>query len=110
MSSLVDEYQKRLDIMNGVAVEEDTNLKVFTVRLPLSLIEDLEDCGSLVGMKRTEVARMILTHGVEEIKTAFKIRVEKHGMTFEEQYAIETGEKTFDEVLQSWKKEEVTNG
>lgn len=109
MSSLIDEYQKRLDIVNGVAVEEDSNLKVFTVRLPLSLIEGLEDCGSFVGMKRTEIARMILTHGVEEIKNAFGLKVEKYGITFEEQYAIETGEKTLEEVLKSYEQEEREN-
>lgn len=99
MNSLLQEVENRLDIINGVRDEED-DLKVFTVRLPISLIENLENIGSLLHLKRTEIARMILTHGAAEIIKEYNMKFESFGVSFEEMYAVELGEKTLEDVLQ----------
>lgn len=101
MSSLIEEVKHRLN-NDG----EEPDLKVFTVRLPIEMIEQMEDIGSLIGMKRTEVARMILRHGVKDVVESLQLRTERHGLPFEEVYAIELGEKTFDEVLEEYKQKE----
>lgn len=99
MSSLLKEVESRLDIVNGVVREEDDDTKVFTIRLPIGLIENLENIGHVLQMKRTEVARMILTHGADEIIKKYEMKFESHGVSFEDMYAVETGEKTLQEIL-----------
>lgn len=100
MDSLMKEIENRLDVISGVK-EEDDDLKVFTVRLPISLIENLENIGDVLQMKRTEVARMILTHGADEIIKNYQMKFERFGVPFEEMYAVEIGEKTLEDVLQT---------
>lgn len=100
MDSLLKEVQSRLDIANGVVREEDDDTsKVFTIRLPISLIESLENIGDILQMKRTEVARMILTHGVDEIIKKYDMKFERSGLSFEDMYDVETGKKTLQDVL-----------
>lgn len=105
MDSLMKEIENRLDVISGVK-EEDDDLKVFTVRLPISLIENLENIGDVLQMKRTEVARMILTHGADEIIKNYQMKFERHGVSFEEMYAVEMGEKTIQDVLEGGSKDE----
>ena len=99
MDSLLREVQSRLDIVNVSTKEEDEDSKVFTIRLPISLIEGLENIGDILQMKRTEVARMILTHGVDEIIKKYDMKFERSGLSFEDMYDVETGKKTLQEVL-----------
>lgn len=97
MSSLIEEVRMHLNIVdNGY---EEPDLKVFTVRLPIEMIEKMEDIGGVIGMKRTEVARMILKHGIDEIFQGLQLKVEKHGMSFEDMYAVETGQMTIEDAL-----------
>ena len=98
MNSLLKEARKRLDIAEGV-VKEDEYSKVFTVRLPIELIEKIENIGLSLKMKRTEVARLILTHGADDIIEDLGIKVETYGMSFEDRYALETGEITLEDYL-----------
>lgn len=98
MDSLMKEIENRLDVISGVKEEED-DLKVFTVRLPISLIENLENIGDVLQMKRTEVARMILTHGADEIIKNYQMKFESFGASFEDMYAVELGEKTIEDVI-----------
>lgn len=98
MDSLMKEIENRLDVISGVK-EDDDDLKVFTVRLPISLIENLENIGHVLQMKRTEVARMILTHGADEIIKNYQMKFESFGASFEDMYAVELGEKTIEDVI-----------
>ena len=99
MDSLLKEVENRLDIVNGVVREEDDDTKVFAVRLPIGLIENLENIGDILQMKRTEVARMILTHGTDEIIKKYEMKFERHGVSFEDMYDMETGKKTLQDIL-----------
>ena len=100
MDTLLKEVENRLQLLEAVNVEED-DLKTFTVRLPIGLIENLENIGSVLQLKRTEVARMILTHGVDEIIKKYEMKFEKSGVSFEDMYAVELGEKTLQDVLEA---------
>lgn len=105
MNSLLKEVENRLDVI-GTAHMEDDDLKVFTVRLPIGLIENLENIGTILQLKRTEVARMILTHGAAEIIKEYNMKFESIGVSFEEMYAVELGEKTIQDVLEGGSKDE----
>lgn len=101
MSKLKDAVDKRLQELNEPeVVVEDTN-KVFSLRLPIELIEKIDVIGSLLEMNKTEVSRMILSNGVDEIFQEYKITHESHGASYEEIYALETGEKTFEDILKN---------
>lgn len=104
MESLFNEIDNRLKVLNGEP-EEEQDSKAFTLMLPLDVIESLQDIGTVLEMKRTEVARMILKHGADEIIKKYQMKFEKFGATFEDQYALETGEKTLPELLEKWEKE-----
>lgn len=99
-NKLFEAVEQRLDEVNGIVepVEEET-LKVFTVRLPIDLIERLDMLGSILEMKKTSVARMVLENSVEEVYEKFQIKSERFGMSYEDIYDIETGEKVIDEVI-----------
>lgn len=104
MKRLTDVVEKRLqEIKDPELVEE--NMKTFTVRLPLEVIEKLDDLSKPLEMKRTEVARMILSNGIDDIIEHFQMNVEKHGASFADMYALENGETTMPELLEKWKKE-----
>ena len=104
MKKLTDAVEARLkEIHNPEQTEE--HMKTFTVRLPLDVIEKLDDLTDPLMMKRTEVARMILTNGVEEIIEHLNLKVEKFGASFADMYALETGETTMPELLEKWNKE-----
>lgn len=104
MKKLTDAVEKRLQEINDPDLVEE-NMKTFTVRLPIEVIEKLDDLTYPLQMKRTEVARMILLNGVEEIFQHLDLKVEKHGVSFEDQYALENGEKTLDEILKAGESE-----
>lgn len=98
-NKLFEAVEQRLDEVNGlVEVTEEETLKVFTVRLPIDLIEKLDTLGSILEMKKTSVARMILDNSVEEIFEKFQIKSERHGMSYEDTYDIETGKKKLEFV------------
>lgn len=104
MKKLTDAVEARLkEIHNPEQAEE--HMKTFTVRLPLEVIEKLDDLTNPLMMKRAEVARLILTNGVEDIIEHFQMKVEKHGASFADMYALETGETTMPELLEKWAKE-----
>lgn len=105
MKKLTDAVEKRLNEIHNPELVVDDNLKTFTVRLPLEVIEKLDDLSKPLEMKRTEVARMILINGVEDIIEHFQLKVEKHGASFEDIYALENGEATMPELLEKWSKE-----
>ena len=104
MKKLTDAVEKRLKEVNDPELVEE-NMKTFTVRLPLEVIEKLDDLSDPLQMKRTEVARMILINGIEEIIEHFNFKVEKFGASFEDMYALENGETTMPELLEKWSKE-----
>lgn len=100
MNSLLKEVENRLDVINTAHMEDD-DLKVFTVRLPIGLIENLENIGTILQLKRTEVARMILTHGAAEIMKEYNMKFDSFGASFEDMYAVEMGEKSIEDVIQT---------
>lgn len=104
MKKLIDAVEKRLQEINDPDLVEE-NMRTFTVRLPIEVIEKLDDLTYPLQMKRTEVARMILLNGVEEIFQHLDLKVEKHGISFEDKYALENGEKTLDEILKAGESE-----
>ena len=102
MKKLTDAVEARLKEIHNPEQEEE-HMKTFTVRLPLEVIEKLDDLTDPLMMKRAEVARMILTNGVEEIIEHLNLKVEKFGVPFSEIYAFENGE--LDLVEKSSKEE-----
>lgn len=105
MENLLNDVQRRLDILTGKVVEEEKEdaLKIFTLRLPLDLLEQLDNIAGILETNRTDVARMILTHGIADIMKEFQIKVQRSGMTFEEQYDFENSspeEKA--KLIQKW--------
>lgn len=104
LKKLNEAIEKRLEEIHNPQSVEDS-MKTFTIRLPIEVIEKLDDLSLPLQMKRTEVARMILTNGVEDIIEHFQMKVEKFGSSFADMYALETGETTWSELLEKWDKE-----
>lgn len=104
MKKLIDAVEKRLQEINDPDLVEE-NMRTFTVRLPIEVIEKLDDLTYPLQMKRTEVARMILLNGVEDIFQHLNLKIEKSGISFEDKYALENGEKTLDEILKAGESE-----
>lgn len=105
MENLINEVQRRLDVISGKVPEQEKEdaLKVFTVRLPLDLLEQLDNISGILETSRTDVARMILTHGISDIMKEFQIKVQRSGMTFEEQYEFEnSSEDKKKEMIRKW--------
>lgn len=97
MDKLFKEVQNRIDYLDRLHDEEvaakNTETKVFTVRLPVSVLQELDDIAMVLQMTRTDVTRMILTHGAEAIKEKFKIKVERGGVSFSDMIDFENGDK-----------------
>lgn len=115
MTKLIDDVKKRLDEVYGKKSElespKEPELKVFTMRLSLDLLEQLDTIASVMQLSRTEVARMILTHGIEDITEEFKIESgENHGATFEEMYDFENASPEEKKaMLEKWQQESKAN-
>lgn len=100
MSKLIEAVEKRYKEINEPepeAVVEDTN-KVFSIRLPIEVIEKLDVIGSTLELSKTEVARMMITNGIDEVFEKFSIKHERFGMPFEDIYDIETGKKKLEMI------------
>lgn len=98
MDKLFKEVQSRIDYLDRIYDEElaakNTETKVFTIRVPLPLLQELDDIAMVLQMTRTDVAKMILSHGAEAIKEKFKINVsERYGVSFEDMIDLENGDK-----------------
>lgn len=104
MEKLLKEVQSRIDFLDRLHDEEqqaNEENKVFTIRLPISLLEQLNNIAMVLQTTKAEVARMILTNGADEIINTFQIKVsEQHGISFSDMYDLEIGEKTLKEVLE----------
>lgn len=111
MSKLINAVEQRLHELEHPEepeVVEDTN-KVFSIRLPIEVIEKLDVIGTILQLSKTEVARMMITNGIDEVIEEFKITHESHGMPFEDLYAVETGEMTMEEAFEKHSKKEGAN-
>lgn len=106
MSKLLEAFEKRIELVNTMEEPADENNKVFSVRLPIELIEKIDSLGFMLHMNKTEVARFLLSNSIDEIYESFKIKTERHGISFEDQYALETGEKTLEEVIGKYQKKD----
>lgn len=110
MEDLFEEVQKRLDVVYGNDLElnsKDSEMKVFTVRLSVELLEQMDTIASILQTSKTEVARMIISHGVEGIVEKFKIKKGSGvGAPYSEIYDLETGSiDVKKKILEKWEQE-----
>ena len=107
MKKLANAVDMRLKEINEPQLMEEVHMKPFSLRMPLELIEKLDDVAPALELKRTDLARMILENGVDDIIEYIGLEVTKSqgGLSLEEKYALETGEITLQELMQKWAEE-----
>lgn len=110
MDNLLDAVQKRLNVVMGVEPEEkEPETKMFSLRLPLDLLEKIDNIAGILETSRSDVAKMILSHGADAIIEKFQIKIERSGWTFAQQYEFENASPEEQEALiEKWTKEAKT--
>lgn len=105
MEKLRDAVQKRISYISGEPVEEP-ELKMFSVRLPLDLLEKIDDIAGILELTKTETVAMLLNHAADYVINEFQITTVRHGMSFKEQYEYESASSEEQkETVQKWVKD-----
>lgn len=109
MSKLFESVEKRMREVYELEQDAsiDNTLKTFTIRVPLELLEKLDDIATIMQMKRSELARMILSDAVEDILEKYKITTgERVGASFEQMYEFEQASpEEKEQLLKKWTEE-----
>lgn len=104
MKKLANAVDMRLKEINEPQQTEE-HMKPFSLRMPLELIEKLDGVAPALELKRTDLARMILENGVDDIIEHLGLEFGRNGASFAEMYALETGEITLPELMKKWEAE-----
>lgn len=109
MSKLFESVEKRMKEVYELEQDAtiDNTLKTFTIRVPLDLLEKLDDISTIMQMKRSELARMILADAAEDIIEKYKISTgERIGASFEQMYEFEQASpEEKEQLLKKWQAE-----
>lgn len=107
MEKLIDAVQKRLDVIYGDSEPAENETKMFSVRLPLELIEKIDDIAGVLQTTKTDVARLLLDNAANAVIENFKIEVgPRVGMTFAQKYEFENASPEEQKaLLEKWQAE-----
>lgn len=109
MQKLFNAVDARMKEVNETPEQREEEMKPFSIRLPLELLDKLEDLSAALRLNRTDVARMILTNGVDDIFEHLELEVPTRSKediaSFADIYALQTGQATLPELMQKWAEE-----